>query len=169
MIYFLQDPLTFEIKIGYTGEDTPEKRLKQLQAGNPRMLIVLGWIDGERPDEHQLHVRFKRDEVRREWFKPSPDVLRFILSCASRYPVHEVLSFMDKLNILAEVSQVAATSYRRGMAGECEVGLRDELLSRADRPLLRAFMELLLARGRETDEEMMDRLRIEQSQRGWCP
>lgn len=78
MIYFVQDPTTHEIKIGFTDGEADHRR-KQFQTGNPRELILLLTTDGDRPQETELHERFKSSRGLGEWFKPTPELLQFIL------------------------------------------------------------------------------------------
>ncbi len=68
MIYFFQNPVTGEIKIGFSTD--PERRLADLNnATNDRSrgakLRSLGEIDGGRREERKLHKRFA--EHRREY------------------------------------------------------------------------------------------------------
>lgn len=64
----------FAVKIGYSDE-SPERRIKQLQTGNPRKLVLLGSIRGTLADEATLHQRFISRNVLQEWFKPSGELL----------------------------------------------------------------------------------------------
>lgn len=83
MIYFLQNETTFEIKIGYTGNDTPDVRSSALQTGNPSRLILLGTCKGDKRFEGELHARFVKYKVRGEWYRPGPRLLLFIISRAA--------------------------------------------------------------------------------------
>ena len=85
MIYFLQDPGDNSIKIGYTGADTPDSRLKACQTGNPRPLDLLGTMHGDESVERSLHVRFASDRMHGEWFRPTYRILSFIIK--SQMPV----------------------------------------------------------------------------------
>lgn len=88
MLYFIQDSTTLEIKIGYTGKDDVMQRLKNHQTSNPHPLIVLGTCPGEYEDEQRLLRQFsfarvnRENPVNREWFRPVPELLRFIISRA---------------------------------------------------------------------------------------
>lgn len=77
MIYFLQDPRGCEIKIGFALNDV-EMRRKAIQPGNSQELDILLIIAGDRAEEHRLHRLFREAEVRREWFKPIPALIRYI-------------------------------------------------------------------------------------------
>lgn len=81
MIYFLQDSLTCDIKIGFAGSSA-EARQKALQTGNPRVLVLIGTISGDMDREDELHERFKASRGIGEWFRPTPDLLLFIIEQA---------------------------------------------------------------------------------------
>jgi hypothetical protein len=68
MIYFLQDTVTQEIKIG-DSKKSPEQRRRDCQTGNPHKLILLGTITGRREDEDCYHGKFAQHRLEGEWFK----------------------------------------------------------------------------------------------------
>jgi len=71
-VYFIKMEETREIKIGFTVKN-PKERLKDLQTGNSNKLILLGYIDGTKQDEYNLHQEFSEERKSiGEWFKPSP-------------------------------------------------------------------------------------------------
>lgn len=74
MIYFLKraDQL---VKVGYT--DNFKKRLYVLESEHGK-LDLLGWMDGDRKLEKQLHARFDSDRATLEWFRQSDALLAFI-------------------------------------------------------------------------------------------
>ncbi len=80
MIYFLQDSGDFAIKIGSTGADDPLERVRSLQTGNPRPLVLLGTMPGNEEDERALHCRFSAHRLHGEWFRPAPQVLLFLIN-----------------------------------------------------------------------------------------
>jgi len=65
---------SFAVKIGYSDE-SPERRIKQLQTGNPRPLVLLGHIRGTLKDEAKLHQQFIHHNILQEWFRPTPALL----------------------------------------------------------------------------------------------
>jgi hypothetical protein len=77
LVYFVRDPEEGSIKIGYTKVPI-ERRLQQLQTGNPRELTLLACVPGTTLDESRLHARFACDLERGEWFRPSPELLAYI-------------------------------------------------------------------------------------------
>jgi hypothetical protein len=78
MIYFVQDQATCFIKIGYAAE--ARNRLSGLQVGNPLQLVLLATMPGDRDSEAALHRRFAEYHTRGEWFRPGPNLLRFLFS-----------------------------------------------------------------------------------------
>lgn len=79
MIYFVQGQHSKLIKIGYT--DRPfDQRWKALQLASAELLVLIGTAAGSLREEQRLHARFGDDKVHREWFKPSPDLMKFIHS-----------------------------------------------------------------------------------------
>jgi hypothetical protein len=79
VIYFTQDLERHQIKIGFTSGDDAEVRRQALQTGNPSRLVVLFTMDGTRQDETNLHERFSASRECGEWFRPTPDLLQFII------------------------------------------------------------------------------------------
>ena len=75
-VYFIQDVEQGYIKIGQSEE--PEKRLRQLQTGNPNELRLL-WVDHQGDYiEAELHREFREHRVSGEWFQPSDELLERI-------------------------------------------------------------------------------------------
>lgn len=58
------------VKIGYSVN--PEKRIAELQCGNPRVLVLLGKVKGTPADEKAMHAKYIKDNVLQEWFRYSP-------------------------------------------------------------------------------------------------
>lgn len=62
----------FAVKIGKSA-NLPQYRLGGLQTGNPRKLVLLGYI--ETPDRHkaetELHARYAHLNILQEWFRPT--------------------------------------------------------------------------------------------------
>ena len=76
------------VKIGHSID--PINRLAGYKAGNHRRLFVLLTLIGGQPLEAEIHFRFaeyRTGEGGDEWFKLSPDLVRFLQS-----KVHDVLS-----------------------------------------------------------------------------
>lgn len=74
IIYFIQSGDDGPIKIGRCKSGLAEKRLADLQIGNPVELSLLGTIIGDRTTEMSLHGRFARLRVRGEWFVNAPEI-----------------------------------------------------------------------------------------------
>ena len=77
MVYFITDGNY--IKIGYTKNNS-KKRLKQLQTSNANRLFLLGYIEGDKTVEKELHNKFSSSIVRQngEWFFPTEDLIDYI-------------------------------------------------------------------------------------------
>lgn len=84
MIYFIQQAKNLLIKIGYTSSDEPTGRLKSGQTWNPDGLEVLLTMPGTQDEEKALHRRFAEANVAGEWFKPTPELLRYAISQSTR-------------------------------------------------------------------------------------
>lgn len=75
-VYFISSD--DKIKIGYTKNI--KRRLKQLQTSNSSQLILLGYIEGDKNVEKQLHKRFAQYRIREngEWFNCNDEILDYI-------------------------------------------------------------------------------------------
>jgi hypothetical protein len=63
----------YAVKIGYSVN--PPKRVPELQTGNPRTLVLLGYFPGTEDDEKAMHAKYAEDNILQEWFRPSPALL----------------------------------------------------------------------------------------------
>lgn len=81
LVYFIQSGVNGPIKIGKAIN--PESRLAELQVGSPFALRLIGATPGDVSAEHALHVRFREDHIRGEWFHPSATLLAYIAEVAS--------------------------------------------------------------------------------------
>ena len=77
-VYFIQAGSNGAIKIGFTEDQDINKRLIQLQTGNPEKLNVLKLIKGTKATEKKLHKLFKEYRLYGEWFAPNRDLYNFI-------------------------------------------------------------------------------------------
>lgn len=77
-VYFVECGWLGPIKIGYTANDVRE-RLSELQTSNPYDLTPLLLIDGDQSLERRLHHHFRASRMRGEWFRPSLDLLEFVI------------------------------------------------------------------------------------------
>jgi DNA-binding XRE family transcriptional regulator len=73
MVYFIENTVTKNIKIGYAKN--VKNRLYQLQVSSAEKLKVLGVGEGEIKDEQELHKILIDDKLSGEWFKPTSSVL----------------------------------------------------------------------------------------------
>ena len=65
-LYIIQSDKTGMIKIGRSKN--PQKRLKQLQTGNPNKLKLIASFKGEGWKEKIVHERLDRYRLEGEWF-----------------------------------------------------------------------------------------------------
>lgn len=73
-VYLISDGTAF--KIGKSADD-PQNRLKGLQTGNPRLLILLGskHVPDRAAAEAALHAKFHRYNILGEWFMRNVAIL----------------------------------------------------------------------------------------------
>lgn len=76
MIYFIKSE-SGHVKIGYTNNGI-DGRIASLQTGCPFELTLLTSIDGSIYQEKALHRRFRKYQVRLEWFVLSGEIEEFI-------------------------------------------------------------------------------------------
>jgi len=75
-VYFAQDTLSNEIKIGTSKKVKP--RLREVERQANRSVVLLATLSGDREVEGILHQRFARARIRGEWFRPVPELLEYI-------------------------------------------------------------------------------------------
>lgn len=73
-IYAITDGVN--IKIGISKH--PLKRLKQLSTGHPLKLSMLGYFEGNRDLEQQIHRMFKKTNSNKEWHEPNEELLNYL-------------------------------------------------------------------------------------------
>lgn len=77
MVYFIADTTNNVVKIGYSK--SPKNRLKQLQTSNSNVLVLLGFMDGNKEEEIHLHKLFSKHQLQGEWFSlNNEDILDYI-------------------------------------------------------------------------------------------
>lgn len=86
MIYFVgespNDGGTMAVKVGYS--DNPKQRLKELQIGNPRKLVLLASVNGTMQQEKSLHHWLRQFSAEsNEWFMMVPEIRNMVLFAAS--------------------------------------------------------------------------------------
>jgi hypothetical protein len=77
-VYFAQLGDGGPIKIGVAKN--PRKRIAGMQTACPQPLRCLATIPGDASRERELHRRFAPHRLRREWFRPAPEILEFVTS-----------------------------------------------------------------------------------------
>lgn len=75
-VYFIQNDEAGPIKIGYAK--SVAARLSDLQCATPYPLYLLGYIRGSRHTEVSLHDKFAAFRLCGEWFKPEPELTKYI-------------------------------------------------------------------------------------------
>jgi hypothetical protein len=75
-VYFIQRGRTNNVKIGSAYD--VHRRFNSLKTSSPDHLRLLAYIEGDKHTEAELHERFKKQLVRREWFKLEGDLAKFI-------------------------------------------------------------------------------------------
>lgn len=71
LVYFIADPIKNVVKIGFSKN--PKRRLKQLQTSNSNMLILLGYLNGNKETEKFYHKLFGKYRLSGEWFHLDKD------------------------------------------------------------------------------------------------
>jgi hypothetical protein len=66
------------VKIGWTVDVFG--RLRTLQTASPLNLQVLLAMSGAKSLEAALHLRFRQYHVEREWFRPAPELMLYIIA-----------------------------------------------------------------------------------------
>ena len=75
-VYFISDGDA--IKIGLSK--TPKGRLRTLQTGHPRELVLLASLEGSRRLEREIHERFANLRLRGEWFRDDGEIRKWLRS-----------------------------------------------------------------------------------------
>lgn len=75
MIYFIQNTVTKNIKIGFTANNDISTRMRALNIGNDCDLKCIHLMDGNEQDEYDIHTMFCKDRLRGEWFRPENIVI----------------------------------------------------------------------------------------------
>lgn len=84
-IYFIQDDRGGPIKIG-RSEVYPNDRMRVIQIHYPYPLHILGTILTENPRaEAAVHDYFSHLRLEGEWFRPEPELIKFIEDHAEPY------------------------------------------------------------------------------------
>jgi hypothetical protein len=76
MLYLIADRDRTVAKLGYSKN--PDKRLKQLQTGHPRPLVLLATFRGSIADEVRFHQWLSPDRTSGEWFRWSDKIDRIL-------------------------------------------------------------------------------------------
>lgn len=77
LVYFIEDPITNAVKIGYSSSLSSRLRALKGMYRNP-LLRVVGVLPGGRDLEEELHARFSDLNDGGEWFSLTPSLREFI-------------------------------------------------------------------------------------------
>lgn len=94
-VYFLQPVDGGPIKIGCSA--SPEGRLKQLTQWSPYPLQMLVKVPAGKVAEVYLHRRFAADLVHGEWFRPSIELMKLILTARSTGTIEGAPEYVDRV------------------------------------------------------------------------
>lgn len=83
LIYFLRFGKSGPVRIGFT-KTTLRQRLRELQAGSPIPLRLLGTMNGTMGEEIELHRRFEPLRVLHSWYHSDPELLSRIAYFVTR-------------------------------------------------------------------------------------
>lgn len=95
IIYFMQESFTKNIKIGITKNI--KKRKEQIETNNSSNIIVLGHMLGSRKLELKLHEKFKKFNIKLEWFYPTKEILDFINNNCEIINNKKIINKKDKI------------------------------------------------------------------------
>ena len=78
MIYIIRMVETDFYKIGYTGHESPTRRMRNLQTACPRRLDLIAIFEGDEALERELHRRVwqYRTDGGEEWFQIPLEVVK---------------------------------------------------------------------------------------------
>lgn len=88
MIYFLLNPGSGRVKIGFTAKEIA-RRQDNLETGSDRPLTLLGTVPGGRDVEDAWHERFADLRRHREWFEFRDDLPRAVGLAVAESPAGE--------------------------------------------------------------------------------
>lgn len=76
-VYFAQEDNDNRIKIG--SAKNPKERMNSLGTGVPGNLTLLASTPGDSKIERQIQNKFEKYQIRKEWFNPAPELIKFIV------------------------------------------------------------------------------------------
>ena len=119
IIYFIGSLESGTVKIGRS--DNPEKRLTELQTGNPHKLVLYGVIENVSQElESELHRILDPFRLEGEWFRLTNEVIRFMISKTDQisyiYKTNVSKSKQDPLDIA--IDKIVKPNYGRGWVSE---------------------------------------------------
>jgi hypothetical protein len=85
-VYFIIEDSGDYLKIGFSAARAGNRRA-DLQVANPRELIVVATLQGDRSLETRLHRAFREEHQRGEWFRVSERLAAFVLEVRAGHDV----------------------------------------------------------------------------------
>ena len=121
-IYFIGSLESRTVKIGKSNN--PEKRLAELQIGNPHKLVLYGVIDDVSSElERRLHRILDPFRLEGEWFKLTDEVIRFMISKTDKisydFKIHGSKLKPDPLDIA--IDKIVKPNYGHGWVSESDI------------------------------------------------
>lgn len=118
-LYFIQQGYGGPVKIGLASD--PQKRLEQLQVGNPQTLCLRAQRPGHPELEADLHRLFASGHIRGEWFRPDTPFLRVTIERAKDETLTGRYVSRDEVAALREARERRAVDLvRRGRWDEAQ-------------------------------------------------
>ncbi len=95
-VYFMLNPKTALIKIGYSA--APDERKSDLNLQYRTKLEILGVFPGTMHEEHLMHMRFSQYHSHHEWFHDAPPIREAVKGCISEteYLIADALHYIDE-------------------------------------------------------------------------
>lgn len=123
-VYFFHNKTSNCVKIGFSIHN-PLKRLGTVKNASPDDIQFAGAIRGTMKDEKDLHKKFRKFRIKREWFKPEVlsflenvrvlDISEFIDPKLKRDKLKEEVFFQQNIKYLIGNSSI------NSLASECEI------------------------------------------------
>ncbi len=156
-VYFLFDPLSFEVKIGKTIGD-PKSRLKSLRCGNYRLEFI-GHVDGK---ESHFHARFAKQRTSGEFFYVHGALLDYLKETFPTFLLQERRSprgeFGHDFDEIIETGKAANAAFVRNFGLIIEECVESERGCECDKCTLRDICRL-------TDDKFISRIGFIQSKK----
>ena len=123
MIYFIRAEGTNEVKVGYS-KSSALTRLKRLQTGCSKKLVLEAVAHGDRREEQRLHRELADERLQGEWFTLSPrrvGTLARVVSAPPEKPLEgPVIDRFEEYRIKFVASSIMDAAIQKTVAAELE-------------------------------------------------